>query len=113
MRGTYHPALYEREEQLSNEARVSAEPFGQGGRAESGDTFLFGKRETQHYLYGSRESGVDHLSKRRTCVNDASYTALDVKDLMVDSSENFQINSSGGYLGGSPSKILGAFALSE
>ena len=43
----------------------------------------------------------------------ASYTALDVKDLMVDSSENFVINSSGGYLGGSPSKILGAFALSE
>lgn len=43
----------------------------------------------------------------------ASYTALDVKDLMVDSSENFVINGSGGYLGGSPSKILGAFALSE
>jgi hypothetical protein len=43
----------------------------------------------------------------------ASYTALDVKDFMIDSGETFVINSSGGYLGGSPSKILGAFALSE
>ena len=43
----------------------------------------------------------------------ASYTALDVKDFMIDSGETFVINSSGGYLGGSPSKILGTFALSE
>lgn len=43
----------------------------------------------------------------------ASYTALDVKDLMVNSNENFVINGSGGYLGGVPTKILGAFALSE
>jgi Flp pilus assembly protein TadG len=43
----------------------------------------------------------------------ASYTALDVKDFMIDSGETFVINGSGGYLGGSPSKILGSFALSE
>jgi len=43
----------------------------------------------------------------------ASYTALDVKDLMVNSGENFVINGSGGYLGGSPSEILGTFGLSE
>jgi hypothetical protein len=42
----------------------------------------------------------------------SSYTALDVKDLMVNSSVNFVINGSGGYLGGS-SKILGTFAVAE
>jgi Flp pilus assembly protein TadG len=43
----------------------------------------------------------------------ASYTAVDVKDFMVNSGENFVINGSGGYLGGSPSKVLGTFGLSE
>jgi hypothetical protein len=43
----------------------------------------------------------------------ASYTAIDVKDLMVDSCETFVINGSGGYLGGGTTQTLGAFALSE
>lgn len=43
----------------------------------------------------------------------ASYTAVDVKDMMVNSGENFVINGSGGYLGGGASKTLGAFALAE
>jgi len=43
----------------------------------------------------------------------ASYTAVDVMDLMVDSSENFVINGSGGYLGGGSGHTLGTFALAE
>jgi hypothetical protein len=33
--------------------------------------------------------------------------------MMVDDSENFKINGSGGYLGGGSSQTLGAFALAE
>jgi len=40
-------------------------------------------------------------------------TALDVQSITVNSSINFVINGSGGYLGGSPSKILGQFGLAE
>lgn len=43
----------------------------------------------------------------------ASYTALDVKDFMINSGETFVINGSGGYLGGSSTKTLGAFGLAE
>lgn len=43
----------------------------------------------------------------------ATYTAVDVKDLMVNSGETFVINGSGGYLGGGSGKTLGSFALAE
>ncbi|HUB18635.1 MAG TPA: Tad domain-containing protein [Acidobacteriaceae bacterium] len=43
----------------------------------------------------------------------ASYTAIDVQNLMVNSGENFVINGSGGYLGGTSSQTLGTFALAE
>jgi Flp pilus assembly protein TadG len=48
-----------------------------------------------------------------TINNGATATALDVNNMIVDDNETFKINGSGGYLGGSPSKILGSFALSE
>jgi len=48
-----------------------------------------------------------------TVNNGSTATALDVQSITVNSSINFVINGSGGYLGGSPSKILGPFALSE
>jgi Flp pilus assembly protein TadG len=44
----------------------------------------------------------------------ASYTALDVNNLMVDSGETFVINGSGGYLGSTSNPpTLGTFALAE
>lgn len=48
-----------------------------------------------------------------TINNGATATALDVNNMIVDDSEDFKINGSGGYLGGAPSKTLGTFALSE
>lgn len=48
-----------------------------------------------------------------TINNGATATALDVNNMIVDDNENFKINGSGGYLGGSPTKILGAFGLAE
>jgi hypothetical protein len=43
----------------------------------------------------------------------ATYTAVDVKDLMVNSGSSFVINGSGGYLGGGGGVTLGSFALAE
>ena len=43
----------------------------------------------------------------------ATSTVLDANSMIVDDSENFKINSSGGYLGGSPSQTLGSFGLAE
>jgi len=48
-----------------------------------------------------------------TINNGATATALDVNNMIVDDSENFKINGSGGYLGGSPGKVLGTFGLAE
>lgn len=48
-----------------------------------------------------------------TINNGATATALDVQSMIVDDSENFKINGSGGYLGGGASQTLGAFALAE
>jgi len=48
-----------------------------------------------------------------TINNGATATALDVNNMIVDDSEDFKINGSGGYLGGASSKTLGTFALSE
>jgi hypothetical protein len=48
-----------------------------------------------------------------TINNGATATALDVQSMMVDDSENFKINGSGGYLGGGSSQTLGSFALAE
>ncbi|MGD0738504.1 MAG: pilus assembly protein TadG-related protein [Terracidiphilus sp.] len=48
-----------------------------------------------------------------TINNGATNTALDVNSMIVDDSENFKINGSGGYLGGGSSQTLGAFALAE
>jgi Flp pilus assembly protein TadG len=48
-----------------------------------------------------------------TINNGATATALDVNNMIVDDSENFEINGSGGYLGGGSSQTLGAFALAE
>jgi Flp pilus assembly protein TadG len=48
-----------------------------------------------------------------TINNGATATALDVNNLMVDDSENFKIDGSGGYLGGSAGQTLGTFALAE
>jgi hypothetical protein len=44
----------------------------------------------------------------------ATYTAIDVNNLMVNSSETFVINGSGGYLGSASNPpTLGTFALAE
>jgi hypothetical protein len=43
----------------------------------------------------------------------ATATALDVNSMIVNDSETFEINGSGGYLGGGSSQVLGAFALAE
>jgi len=48
-----------------------------------------------------------------TINNGATETALDVNNMIVDDSENFKINGSGGLLGGGASQTLGTFALSE
>jgi hypothetical protein len=53
-----------------------------------------------------------------TMNNTATATVLDVKDLMLDSGEDFVIKGSGGYLGGGTSsgtstKLLGKFVLAE
>jgi Flp pilus assembly protein TadG len=48
-----------------------------------------------------------------TINSQSTATALDVNNIIVDSGITFVINGSGGYLGGSPSQVLGAFALSE
>jgi Putative Flp pilus-assembly TadE/G-like len=48
-----------------------------------------------------------------TINNGATATALDVNNMIVDDSENFEINGSGGYLGGGSGQTLGAFALAE
>jgi Flp pilus assembly protein TadG len=50
-----------------------------------------------------------------TINNTSTATALDVKDLMVDSGETFVINGGGGYLGGGSGTVkkLGSFALAE
>jgi len=40
-------------------------------------------------------------------------TAVDVQSITVNSGINFVINGSGGYLGGSPSQVLGQFGLAE
>jgi Flp pilus assembly protein TadG len=48
-----------------------------------------------------------------TINNGSTATALDVQSITVNSGITFVINGSGGYLGGTPSKILGSFALSE
>jgi Flp pilus assembly protein TadG len=48
-----------------------------------------------------------------TINNGATATALDVNNMIVDDNETFKINGSGGFLGGSPTQTLGAFALSE
>jgi hypothetical protein len=45
--------------------------------------------------------------------NGATATALDVNNMIVDDSENFVVNGSGGYLGGGVGQMLGAFALAE
>lgn len=43
----------------------------------------------------------------------ATYTAIDVNEMMVNSGGTFVINGSGGYLGGGSSVTLGSFALAE
>lgn len=48
-----------------------------------------------------------------TINNSATYTALDVNSMIVDSGITFVINGSGGALGSSSSSSLGTFALAE
>jgi hypothetical protein len=45
--------------------------------------------------------------------NNSTATALDANNIIVNAGVNFVINGSGGYLGGSSSKTLGSFAVSE
>jgi hypothetical protein len=60
------------------------------------------------------DAGLTLNSGSGNTINSGSTaTAVDVQSLTVNSSITFVINGSGGYLGGSPSKILGSFALSE
>ncbi len=49
-----------------------------------------------------------------TVNSSATYTDIDANSIIVNSGENFEINSSGGYLGsGSSSPTLGSFAVAE
>jgi Flp pilus assembly protein TadG len=48
-----------------------------------------------------------------TINNSSTATALDANNIIVNAGVNFVINGSGGYLGGSSSKTLGSFAVSE
>jgi Flp pilus assembly protein TadG len=48
-----------------------------------------------------------------TINNGATATALDVNNMIVDDSEDFKINGSGGFLGGAAGQTLGSFALAE
>ena len=60
------------------------------------------------------DAGLTLNSGSGSTINSGSTaTALDVQSITVNSSINFVINGSGGYLGGSPSQTLGQFGLAE
>lgn len=60
------------------------------------------------------DAGLTLNSGSGNTINSGSTaTALDVQNITVNSGINFVINGSGGYLGGSPSQVLGTFGLAE